>query len=476
MALMTQAAGVSTITESIFENRFMHVAELQRMGANIRIDGRTAQVTGHTPLSGAAGDGHRPARLRLPGAGRAGRQGRDHHRPRLPPRPRLLPHRREAARPRAPTSSASTAARTPASASTDAPPMPMAGRELIAHDVAGRAAPPAARLVPPAPAATCPGGAPGPVPRLGLRGDAPADDRASASSPTTSASSARFPDVAALAAAPEEDVLAAWSGLGYYHRARNLHRGARHVAAHHGGRFPRTLEAALAVPGRRPLHGQRGPLDRPRRARCPWWTATCAACCRACSRCAARSGGRTGRTTTAPTSCWTATRPATGTRRSWSWAPPSALPRQPGLSRPARCATSLPRARARASRTSCPRAARAARAGGRHGGGRGRGERRPRACSSAAARAASWAGCGRCRRRRSRAAGLRRPRRASCGSATASRSCRAPCWPRARHAITFRRIRVEAYRAPPAPPAARRPRALPLGRARRSSPRCPSRR
>ena len=53
MALMTQANGVSTITESIFENRYMHVAELQRMGANIRIDGRVAQVKGHTPLTGA---------------------------------------------------------------------------------------------------------------------------------------------------------------------------------------------------------------------------------------------------------------------------------------------------------------------------------------------------------------------------------------------------------------------------------------
>jgi len=53
MALMTQAAGTSTITETIFENRYMHVAELQRMGADIRIDGRTAIVSGHTPLSGA---------------------------------------------------------------------------------------------------------------------------------------------------------------------------------------------------------------------------------------------------------------------------------------------------------------------------------------------------------------------------------------------------------------------------------------
>jgi UDP-N-acetylglucosamine 1-carboxyvinyltransferase len=53
MALATQASGVSTITESIFENRFMHVGELQRMGASVRVDGRTAQVSGPTSLSGA---------------------------------------------------------------------------------------------------------------------------------------------------------------------------------------------------------------------------------------------------------------------------------------------------------------------------------------------------------------------------------------------------------------------------------------
>jgi A/G-specific adenine glycosylase len=58
-----------------------------------------------------------------------------------------------------------------------------------------------------------------------------------------------FPTVGALADAREEDVLAAWSGLGYYHRARNLRRGARHVTSHHAGRFPDSLEAALAVPG-----------------------------------------------------------------------------------------------------------------------------------------------------------------------------------------------------------------------------------
>jgi UDP-N-acetylglucosamine 1-carboxyvinyltransferase len=53
MALMTQASGTSTITETIFENRYMHIAELHRMGANIRVDGRRAVVTGHARLSGA---------------------------------------------------------------------------------------------------------------------------------------------------------------------------------------------------------------------------------------------------------------------------------------------------------------------------------------------------------------------------------------------------------------------------------------
>lgn len=60
---------------------------------------------------------------------------------------------------------------------------------------------------------------------------------------------ARFEGVDALARAREEDVLAAWSGLGYYHRARNLHRGAKHIVERHGGAFPRTLESACDVPG-----------------------------------------------------------------------------------------------------------------------------------------------------------------------------------------------------------------------------------
>jgi UDP-N-acetylglucosamine 1-carboxyvinyltransferase len=54
MALATQANGVSVVTENIFENRFMHVQELVRMGANIKVDGRAAMVRGATQLSAAA--------------------------------------------------------------------------------------------------------------------------------------------------------------------------------------------------------------------------------------------------------------------------------------------------------------------------------------------------------------------------------------------------------------------------------------
>jgi UDP-N-acetylglucosamine 1-carboxyvinyltransferase len=54
MALVTQAEGVSLVKENIFENRFMHVQELVRMGANINVDGRTATVRGPAKLSGAA--------------------------------------------------------------------------------------------------------------------------------------------------------------------------------------------------------------------------------------------------------------------------------------------------------------------------------------------------------------------------------------------------------------------------------------
>ena len=54
MALATQCEGTTTVTENIFENRFMHVNELNRMGANISVQGRTATVRGKTPLQSAA--------------------------------------------------------------------------------------------------------------------------------------------------------------------------------------------------------------------------------------------------------------------------------------------------------------------------------------------------------------------------------------------------------------------------------------
>lgn len=60
---------------------------------------------------------------------------------------------------------------------------------------------------------------------------------------------ARFPDVNALAQAPEEEVLRLWSGLGYYSRARNLQKAAKQIVALYGGEFPRDEEAVLALPG-----------------------------------------------------------------------------------------------------------------------------------------------------------------------------------------------------------------------------------
>jgi A/G-specific adenine glycosylase len=59
----------------------------------------------------------------------------------------------------------------------------------------------------------------------------------------------RFPDITALAGAPEEEVLGAWAGLGYYSRARNLHRAAQVVRERHGGEVPRDPDALRALPG-----------------------------------------------------------------------------------------------------------------------------------------------------------------------------------------------------------------------------------
>ena len=59
----------------------------------------------------------------------------------------------------------------------------------------------------------------------------------------------RFPDIAALAAAREDEVLKLWQGLGYYSRARNLHAAARQVADEFGGRFPDTYEDVRSLRG-----------------------------------------------------------------------------------------------------------------------------------------------------------------------------------------------------------------------------------
>ena len=59
----------------------------------------------------------------------------------------------------------------------------------------------------------------------------------------------RFPDVASLAAATQDEVLGLWSGLGYYSRARNLHACAQRVVEVHGGAFPATAEALKTLPG-----------------------------------------------------------------------------------------------------------------------------------------------------------------------------------------------------------------------------------
>jgi A/G-specific adenine glycosylase len=96
----------------------------------------------------------------------------------------------------------------------------------------------------------------------------------------------RFPSVEALAAADEEDVLRLWAGLGYYARARNLHRAAGLVAKQHGGQLPRDPEALAALPGvgRYTLGAAQPDLEERRSS-----TATSLACWRGSWVCAIRS-------------------------------------------------------------------------------------------------------------------------------------------------------------------------------------------
>src|SRR5438094_248910 len=92
---------------------------------------------------------------------------------------------------------------------------------------------------------------------------------------------AAFPDLPSLAGAAEEKVLALWSGLGYYHRARNLHRGARHVLERHRGRWPRPSSrkaggscSSAAVKAGSWAGCGKSPRPRSRPAACPTWPAS----------------------------------------------------------------------------------------------------------------------------------------------------------------------------------------------------------
>ena len=96
MALMTRAEGTSHITETIFENRFMHVQELVRLGAHIQLNGETATIEGVEQAQGRAGHGDRPARFGVAGDRSARRRRRDHGQPRLSSRPRLRAARGQA--------------------------------------------------------------------------------------------------------------------------------------------------------------------------------------------------------------------------------------------------------------------------------------------------------------------------------------------------------------------------------------------
>src|SRR5438270_5825850 len=60
---------------------------------------------------------------------------------------------------------------------------------------------------------------------------------------------ARFPDIGALARARLDSVLHLWTGLGYYARARNLHKAAKLILRTHAGKFPRAIEAVEELPG-----------------------------------------------------------------------------------------------------------------------------------------------------------------------------------------------------------------------------------
>ena len=218
------------------------------MGAHVRVDGRTALVTGPTPLSGAqvmATDLRASACLVLAGLAATGETivdrvyhldrgyyrideklrglGADIERTQL----RVAASGRGPARPR---SSARSATGTRATG------------------------------------ATCPGAARATLTAIWVSEVMLQQTTVASGHPVLRGLRRALPHRRALAAARDEDVLAAWSGLGYYHRARNLHRAARHLAERHAGRFPKTLEKRARRPGGRALHRERRALDRARPA------------------------------------------------------------------------------------------------------------------------------------------------------------------------------------------------------------------
>lgn len=92
-----------------------------------------------------------------------------------------------------------------------------------------------------------------------------------------------FPTVEALAAAELDDVLKLWEGLGYYSRARNLHKCAKTVCETYGGVFPPDAAALRALPGIGDYTGRGRSPRSPTDCRNRRWTETCCACSRAWS-------------------------------------------------------------------------------------------------------------------------------------------------------------------------------------------------
>ena len=99
-ALLAKTPGISVITETIFPQRYMHVSEMKRMGADISLNGADRHHQRRRAPERRAGDGQRPARQRRAGPRRSAQRRRHRGQPRLSHRPRLRTDRRKAQRPR----------------------------------------------------------------------------------------------------------------------------------------------------------------------------------------------------------------------------------------------------------------------------------------------------------------------------------------------------------------------------------------